>query len=249
MMVHNIGFIALFYLVIFLSSCTDPLSGACSTSIPGVSLKNHVINTAVVKDVSSCYYYCKDTDICQSLNYFFKERKCEVNNRTALLRMSHMIYSPGAMYFENPDRVLLGTSFHLPALSCDEIKNASKGTPESRHYWITEDISTVPTLVKCNFSTPAFYCSTKPCQNGATCLEGKDTYYCSCSAGYTGRTCDTPLGPCVRNPCLNGGQRHVTVKGLFRGPSPGTCTNFCTKSSQGWATEYSKLEHIFCMCY
>lgn len=103
-MVYNILFIPLIiYVMIFLSSCT-PLSAGCSSSIQGVFLRNHVINTAVLNDAASCYYFCKDIHICQSLNYHIKERICEVNNRTAFLRKSQMAYSPGVMYFENPDR-------------------------------------------------------------------------------------------------------------------------------------------------
>ena len=37
-------------------------------------------------------------------------------------------------------------------------------------------------------------CGQNPCQNGGTCINGFETYTCSCSAGFTGDLCTTP-GP------------------------------------------------------
>ena len=80
-------------------------------------------------------------------------------------------------------------------------------------------------------------CLERPCQNGATCAESnddgsiaKDTYRCTCAAGYSGFDCDT-ADPCVATPtitddgtdgnfyCINGG----TIGG-----TTGTCTCTCT---------------------
>ena len=33
------------------------------------------------------------------------------------------------------------------------------------------------------------HCAQRPCQNGATCMDGVDDYSCTCVAGYTGKNC------------------------------------------------------------
>ncbi|KAG7207465.1 hypothetical protein KM043_009100 [Ampulex compressa] len=51
------------------------------------------------------------------------------------------------------------------------------------------------------------YCTNhKPCRNGGTCFNtGQGSYTCSCSPGFTGIDCQTPLLDCHSKPCLNGG--------------------------------------------
>ena len=34
------------------------------------------------------------------------------------------------------------------------------------------------------------YCSSNPCDNGATCHDGLHTYTCTCATGYTGPNCN-----------------------------------------------------------
>ena len=34
-------------------------------------------------------------------------------------------------------------------------------------------------------------CGSNPCQNGGTCMDGVNSYTCSCAAGYTGQHCET----------------------------------------------------------
>ena len=34
-------------------------------------------------------------------------------------------------------------------------------------------------------------CSSSPCENGGTCVDGVDVYTCECMAGYTGDQCET----------------------------------------------------------
>ena len=34
-------------------------------------------------------------------------------------------------------------------------------------------------------------CTPDPCMNGATCVNGVDSFNCTCAAGYTGNTCET----------------------------------------------------------
>ncbi len=49
-------------------------------------------------------------------------------------------------------------------------------------------------------------CSRNQCKNGATCTSLVDEYLCTCPPEYTGRHCETEVGPChVDQPCQNGG--------------------------------------------
>ena len=32
-------------------------------------------------------------------------------------------------------------------------------------------------------------CYRNPCANNGTCIDGIDTFFCTCAAGYTGVTC------------------------------------------------------------
>ena len=44
-----------------------------------------------------------------------------------------------------------------------------------------------------------------PCRNGATCIDGVNSYTCNCSPGYEGTDCETDIDDCASTPCLNGG--------------------------------------------
>ena len=61
-------------------------------------------------------------------------------------------------------------------------------------------------------------CDPNPCLNGATCIDGVNTYTCNCPAGYTGVNCETSkckqvcalfsIGPCFLN--YNDSSVHLT---------------------------------------
>ena len=55
---------------------------------------------------------------------------------------------------------------------------------------------------QCHVRTAVFYrttyfvsdvdeCSSNPCENGGTCIDGINEYSCQCVAGYTGLNCET----------------------------------------------------------
>ena len=47
-------------------------------------------------------------------------------------------------------------------------------------------------------------CINNACANNATCVNGINTYICTCPTGYYGQYCQIPLNPCQNNPCSNG---------------------------------------------
>lgn len=42
------------------------------------------------------------------------------------------------------------------------------------------------------------FCSSKPCQNGATCT---DAFNCKCRPGYVGLQCEAAIDECLSDPC------------------------------------------------
>lgn len=36
-------------------------------------------------------------------------------------------------------------------------------------------------------------CASNPCQNGATCIDGINSFTCKCVPGYTGKLCETGI--------------------------------------------------------
>lgn len=41
--------------------------------------------------------------------------------------------------------------------------------------------------------------------NGATCLDGINSFSCECIMGYIGERCETNFDDCKPNPCKHGG--------------------------------------------
>lgn len=49
-------------------------------------------------------------------------------------------------------------------------------------------------------------CLTKPCLNGATCVDTEESFTCTCPPGVTGPYCQFDINECTSsvNPCMNG---------------------------------------------
>jgi hypothetical protein len=48
-------------------------------------------------------------------------------------------------------------------------------------------------------------CSSSPCLNGATCIDGIASYQCQCVVGWFGANCNSSVDYCLSSPCANGG--------------------------------------------
>jgi len=83
-------------------------------------------------------------------------------------------------------------------------------TREKTHYFSLIHRAACPQLVERR--TLIDECESKPCQNGATCTNGKHwgdemekwSYDCICTPGFTGTNCETDIDECEANPCQNG---------------------------------------------
>lgn len=49
-------------------------------------------------------------------------------------------------------------------------------------------------------------CSSNPCRNGGTCIDGISSFECVCPGGWEGNLCDVDVNECSSNPCQNGAQ-------------------------------------------
>ena len=47
-------------------------------------------------------------------------------------------------------------------------------------------------------------CRSGACVNGGSCVDGIDSYSCTCPSGYTGNNCATDINECSALPCQNG---------------------------------------------
>ncbi|XP_033634228.1 fibropellin-1-like [Asterias rubens] len=80
-------------------------------------------------------------------------------------------------------------------------------------------------------------CSSSPCQNDATCVDGIDSYTCTCAAGFEGINCEIDIDECTSSPCLNNGTCVDRPNGfecactsLFRGDICEADVDICTSN-------------------
>ncbi|NXK56084.1 FBLN7 protein, partial [Chauna torquata] len=74
-------------------------------------------------------------------------------------------------------------------------------------------------------------CSSNPCANGGTCVDGNQSYTCLCPRGWSGTSCQSPVYACInssfsRQPrCAEGrpGSRHCSCDAGFQMGAGGVC--------------------------
>ena len=47
-------------------------------------------------------------------------------------------------------------------------------------------------------------CASSPCKHHGKCIDGVNSYNCTCIPSYTGKNCETYQDPCAPDPCQNG---------------------------------------------
>jgi hypothetical protein len=79
---------------------------------------------------------------------------------------------------------------------------------------------------------------TMPCNVGAKCVDGVDSFACQCPNGWTGPTCEVNVDECSTsatgggNPCSNGGTCFDTYGGYLCQCPPGFVGSRCEKRAK-----------------
>ena len=65
---------------------------------------------------------------------------------------------------------------------------SSEPSAEARRKEINQNITKM--FINSNFSADIDECSSSPCQNGGTCIDGINSYTCVCVPGHAGDNCE-----------------------------------------------------------
>ncbi|XP_072033776.1 uncharacterized protein [Amphiura filiformis] len=99
-------------------------------------------------------------------------------------------------------------------------------------------------------------CSSNPCRNGATCVNGDNQFRCDCVAGFEGTYCEGNINECVSSPCFNGatcnnGQNQYTCQCTsgFRGERCDTAVLPCESNPcDNGGVCYNGNNGFICVC-
>ncbi|XP_066275645.1 fibropellin-3-like isoform X2 [Branchiostoma lanceolatum] len=70
-------------------------------------------------------------------------------------------------------------------------------------------------------------CGSAPCQNGATCQDGLNSFTCHCAPGYAGTLCEIDVDECISAPCQNGATCQDGVNSFTCQCAPGYTGTLC----------------------
>ncbi|CAH1256426.1 NOTCH2 [Branchiostoma lanceolatum] len=70
-------------------------------------------------------------------------------------------------------------------------------------------------------------CGSAPCQNGATCQDGLNSFTCQCAPGYAGTLCEAYIDECMSAPCRNGATCLDEINSFTCQCAPGYAGTLC----------------------
>ncbi|XP_067041180.1 uncharacterized protein [Acropora muricata] len=155
------------------------------SSIYGWMLQGHIYKTMPSDLGLRCLVRCQADDRCQSFNFVLSRHMCEFSDRTKEASPKDFIPDPDRFYLTRmKDRVPLGSTPLLAAISCKEIK-ASEGEAVSGKYWLSGLKPNVMVFAFCDMKTEDVNeCNSSPslCDVNAQCTNTT----CSCKPGFFG---------------------------------------------------------------
>ncbi|XP_062588681.1 fibropellin-1-like, partial [Saccostrea cucullata] len=116
---------------------------------------------------------------------------------------------------------------NLMLLKFDSRFNKNTQTSQGQRFKLT---------VKAEGGTSSNPCDPNPCLNSGSCTVVGSTFDCTCSTGWTGTTCDTPVLSCQPNPCQNGGTCSIIGNSVSCDCPPGWIGPNCETSSTATST-------------
>lgn len=99
-------------------------------------------------------------------------------------------------------------------------------------------------------------CDSGPCLNGATCVDGIDSYQCICPPGFSGSQCQTDVDECLSGPCHTGATCLDRTLGYTCVCPPGMTGLHCeleldeclSNPCQNNGTCYDRMANYTCVC-
>ncbi|XP_078667161.1 uncharacterized protein LOC144908998 isoform X2 [Branchiostoma floridae x Branchiostoma belcheri] len=99
-------------------------------------------------------------------------------------------------------------------------------------------------------------CRSAPCQNGAVCQDGGNSFTCQCVPGYAGTLCEIDIDECIGDPCQNGAVCQDGVNSFTCQCVPGYTGTLCETNRdecssapcQNQATCQNQINGFTCQC-